>query len=124
CNDDVMSADLICPGVHDGCAAFTSADTPAACGDDIEVPAIAMYSSPGGPLATSTGVGVVPAMTCTPGAVMSGFRKSPTGPRELNAAMTSPGETVAVPPAHVAVTPGCVARKASSSSFGPSSWMA
>ena len=47
---DVMSADLISSGVHDGCAALTSSETPAACGLDIEVPAIAWYRFPGGPL--------------------------------------------------------------------------
>ena len=40
-SDEVMRADLIWPGVHVGCAAFTRADTPVACGADIEVPAIA-----------------------------------------------------------------------------------
>src|SRR5712691_11110298 len=41
CTDDVMSADLSSSGVHDGCADLTSAATPAACGLDIDVPAIA-----------------------------------------------------------------------------------
>ena len=40
--EEVMSADLICSGVHEGWAALTRADTPAACGLDIEVPAMAM----------------------------------------------------------------------------------
>ena len=39
--DEVMSADLISAGVQSGCAAFTSAETPAECGLDIDVPAIA-----------------------------------------------------------------------------------
>src|SRR3954468_14632772 len=39
--DEVIRADLIIDGVHVGCAALTSAETPAECGLDIEVPAIA-----------------------------------------------------------------------------------
>ena len=39
--DEVMSADLISAGVQSGWAALTSAETPAACGLDIDVPAIA-----------------------------------------------------------------------------------
>jgi hypothetical protein len=39
---------------------------PAAWGDDIEVPAMAWKSSPGGPPGTSSGVGVLPASTCVP----------------------------------------------------------
>ena len=39
--DEVISADLISAGVQVGCAALTSAETPAACGLDIDVPAIA-----------------------------------------------------------------------------------
>ena len=38
----------------------------------------------------SSGVGVLPARICTPGAVMSGLMNEPAGPREENAAMTSP----------------------------------
>ncbi len=41
CVDDVISADLIMPGVQSGCAALTRADMPAECGLDIDVPAIA-----------------------------------------------------------------------------------
>jgi hypothetical protein len=37
----VSSADLICPAVQLGCNPATSAAEPAACGDDIDVPAIA-----------------------------------------------------------------------------------
>src|SRR5262245_34773835 len=48
--DDVMRADLISSGVHEGWAAFTRAETPAACGLDIEVPAMAMNRLPAGPL--------------------------------------------------------------------------
>ena len=39
--DEVISADLISAGDQVGCAALTSADAPAECGLDIEVPAIA-----------------------------------------------------------------------------------
>ena len=38
---EVISADLIIAGDQSGCAALTSAETPAECGLDIEVPAIA-----------------------------------------------------------------------------------
>ena len=41
CTDEVINADLIWPGVQLGCAAFSSAATPAECGLDIDVPAIA-----------------------------------------------------------------------------------
>ena len=41
CTDEVISADLISSGVHDGWAALIKAETPAACGLDIDVPAIA-----------------------------------------------------------------------------------
>jgi hypothetical protein len=124
CSDDVMSADLTWPGVQSGCAAITSADTPAACGDDIEVPAIAWNSSPCGPVARSVDAGVWPARICTPGAVMSGFTNSPIGPRELKPAITSPCAAADAPADHVAVTSACAARNASSSSFGPSRWIA
>ena len=124
CSEEVISADFTCPGVQSGCAARTRAEMPVACGLDIEVPAIAWYSWPFGPAGMSTGVGVFPASTWTPGAVMSGLRKSPTGPRELNPAITSPVAGVNAPVAQVAVTPACAARKASSSSLGPSRWMA
>ncbi len=39
---------------------------------------------------SSVGTGVCPARICTPGAVMSGLMKSPAGPRDENAAITSP----------------------------------
>ena len=55
---------------------------------DIDVPAIAWKYVP----ATSwgVGVGVLPASTCTPVEVTSGLRYAPRGPREENAAITSP----------------------------------
>src|SRR3954451_20601950 len=102
---------------------MSSAETPAECGDDIDVPAIAWYSSPAGPLAGSIGVGVLPARICTPGAVMSGLRKSPIGPRELNDAMTSPLSLVAWPSAHVAVTSGCDWMNETIGSSGPARWI-
>ena len=122
--DEVIIADLIWPGVQSGCAALISADTPAACGLDIEVPAIAMKNSPGGPEATAPhGVGVVPARICSPGAVTSGLMKSPTGPREEKKVISSGRTCVGTPVLHVAVTPGCAARKASIvfAGSGPSS---
>src|SRR5438094_3148831 len=101
-----MSADLISSGVHVGCAALTSAETPAACGLDIEVPAIAWYRLPLGPFVgvVWSGSGVMPARTWIPGAVMSGLMKSPVGPRDENAAITSEGVAVAVPCAQAAIT--------------------
>ena len=43
-----------------------------------------------GPLAMLSGVGVLPARICTPGAVTSGLSQLPPGPRDENAAITSP----------------------------------
>src|SRR4051812_38184797 len=86
---DVMSAELICPGVQSGCTALTSAATPAAWGEDMEVPAMAWYSSPCGPEATSMLSGELPASDSIPGAVIVGFSHDPTGPREENVVTTS-----------------------------------
>src|SRR5262245_50711917 len=117
-----MRADLISAGVQSGCAALTSAETPAECGLDIEVPAIAMNRLPGGPLSAVvwSGCAVVPASTWMPGAVTSGFRKSPTGPRDENVAITSGVVGDATPVDHVAFTLVCVLTNASSASDGPS----
>ena len=65
--DVVIRADLIWPGVQVGCAAFIRIAAPATCGEDIEVPAIAMKYSPAGPPVMLSGVGVWPARICTPG---------------------------------------------------------
>ena len=87
----VISADLIAPGVQSGWSAFSRIADPAMCGDDIEVPAMAWKYSPGGPPGPRLRrTGVLPARICTPGAVMSGLRNWPPGPRDENAAMTSP----------------------------------
>jgi hypothetical protein len=115
---DVMSADLTWPGVQSGCTAFTSADTPAACGLDIDVPAITWNISPGGPPNTLIGSGVWPARICMPGAVTSGFRNSPTGPRDEKLVMTSGVTAVGAPGSHRATTPVCVDRKSSSAMPG------
>ena len=106
CTDEVMSADLIISGVQVGWAALTSAETPAECGLDIDVPAIAMNRLPVGPLSAVvwSGCGVVPASTCTPGAVTSGLIQSPVGPRDEKLAITSACAGLAVPCAHVAIT--------------------
>jgi hypothetical protein len=48
---------------------------------------------------------VVPARICTPGAVTSGLMKSPSGPRDENDAITSPGTGEATPVDHEARTP-------------------
>src|SRR3954462_15780376 len=97
--DEVMSADLISAGVHFGCAALTSAETPAACGLDIAVPAIAWKRLLLGPFVgvVWSGCGVMPARTWIPGAVMSGLMKSPVGPRDENDAITSAGVAVGLP---------------------------
>src|SRR5262245_52046881 len=68
-----ISADLIWAGVQLGWADLSSTAAPALCGEDIDVPAMAWKYSPGGPDATASGVGVLPARTCTPGAVTSGL---------------------------------------------------
>ena len=88
---------------------------PALCGDDIEVPAIAWKYSPGGPSMTLSGTGVWPARICTPGAVTSGLMNSPPGPRDENAAITSPWPSVATPPVKLAVAPGLALRNATRS---------
>ncbi len=70
---------------------MTRADTPVEWGEDIDVPAMAWKSSPGGPdgMAAGFGWGVVPARIWMPGAVTSGLMKLPTGPRDEKAVMTS-----------------------------------
>src|SRR5262245_25119294 len=121
-----MRADLIISGVQSGCAALTSADTPAACGLDIDVPAIAWNRFPGGPLVgvVWSGCGVMPASTWMPGAVTSGLIQSPSGPRDENVAMMSGVVGVAVPWLHVARTFVCVLTKLSRAVGGPSTWIA
>ncbi len=122
CTDEVISADLISAGVQVGCDALTSAETPAACGLDIEVPAIAWKRFPGGPLSAVvwSGCGVMPASTWTPGAVTSGLIQSPSGPRDENAAIMSACPGCAVPCAHVAITLVWPFTNASSAVSGPS----
>src|SRR3954470_21978410 len=120
---DVDMAEMIIPGVQVGCAALISADTPAACGLDIEVPAIAWYRLPAGPLTLPVGCGVMPASTCTPGAVTFGLRKSAEGPRDEKAAIMSGNVGVAMPCVNVPVTPVWLLMKASRSAFGPSRWI-
>ena len=61
-----------------------SAAAPAAYGLDIDVPAMDWNNCPGGPAAGSTGSGVSPASTWSPGAITSGLMNPPTGPREEN----------------------------------------
>ncbi len=104
--DDVIRADLISSGDQSGWAALTRAETPAACGVAIDVPAIAMNRLPGGPLSAVvwSGCGVVPARTWTPGATTSGLSQSPSGPRDENDAITSERDGVGLPVAHVAFT--------------------
>src|SRR3954464_13045719 len=125
CTDEVISADLIMAGVHAGCDAFTSAETPAACGLDIEVPAIAMNRLPVGPLSAVvwSGWGVVPARTCTPGAVTSGLIQSPSGPRDENEAIMSACPGCEVPCANEPTTLVWPLMNARSGALGPSRWI-
>src|SRR5688500_2116631 len=80
-----MRADLIAIGDQVGCLALSSAAMPAMCGLDIEVPEAASYRVPLAP------TGETAATTSTPGAVMSGFNRSPppasAGPLDENAAI-------------------------------------
>ena len=48
----------------------------------------------------------MPARMCRPGAVTSGFRKSPPGPRDENDVIASPCQVVFVPWVKLAVAPG------------------
>src|SRR4051812_41181060 len=125
CTDEVISADLIMAGVHAGCDAFTSAETPAECGLDIDVPAIAMNRLPVGPLSAVvwSGCGVVPASTWTPGAVTSGLTQSPSGPRDENDAIMSACVGAGAPCAHVAITFVWPLTNARSAVSGPSTWI-
>jgi hypothetical protein len=79
---------------------------------------------PGGPFTVPVGCGVIPASTCTPGAVTSGLIQSPSGPRDENAAIMSATPGCAVPCAHVARTFVCVPMNVVRSEFGPSTWIA
>ena len=78
---------------------------PASWGEDIDVPAMAWYSSPSGPPRMETCSGEWPATIWIPGAVTSGLMKSPIGPRDENDAMTSGVVSVGAPCAQVAVSP-------------------
>src|SRR3990170_6129298 len=86
-----MRADRTSSGENSGYRARSRAAEPAACGLDIEVPLITLYS--GG----ASGLVVIQAAKMsTPGAVTSGLRTSGTdtfGPRELKAPITSPCAT-------------------------------
>ena len=98
----VISAERAAAGDHSGCACLSRAKTPAMCGLDIEVPAIAWNSSP--PLA----YGELPARIWMPGAVMSGLMMSSpnpvgTGPRDENSVIDGAG-------AHVVVVSGTRSR--------------
>ena len=102
----VISADFAIAADQSGCACFSSANAPATCGLDIEVPAIAANSSPGTP--PGSGNGDQPARICTPGPVMSGLIRSADsrfGPRDENAAMTGASTMTLSPPTIIAVAP-------------------
>src|SRR4051794_16034808 len=77
-------ADLIMSGVQSGCFCLISRDSPAMCGEDIDVPLSRSHRRPPWP------AGETAARTSTPGAAMSGFSWSPVarlGPRDEKPAM-------------------------------------
>src|SRR4029450_7747038 len=82
----VMSADLTAIGDHVGYLLRIRAAMPAMCGLDIEVPERALKTLP-----PRSPAGAPAAMTPTPGAVMSGLRRSPlparAGPNDENPPM-------------------------------------
>src|SRR5581483_4088408 len=90
-----MMADLMTIGPQLGCLLFSSAARPATCGAAIDVPERASKSRP------ASLTGDMPAMTSTPGAVMSGLSRSPppvsAGPKDekLAIAGASTGEVSA-----------------------------
>ena len=99
----VIIADLIAIGDQFGCLAMSSAAMPAMCGLDIEVPDSASYRLP------LSATGETAAMTSTPGAVMSGFSRSPppasAGPFDENAAMAGASTETCVDADRLAVAP-------------------
>ena len=60
-------------------------------------------------------IGVLAARICTPGAVISGLMTRPAGPRDENAAMTSPWPLCLVPAVNDAVAPGWAVMNATKS---------
>src|SRR6185312_7243322 len=79
----VMSADFTAFGDHVGLVCRSSAARPAMCGADIDVPLLKSKYDPAG-----LAIGGTAATTSTPGAVMSGFNRSPwlarLGPADEN----------------------------------------
>src|SRR5690349_21645845 len=84
-----MIADLIIIGVQSGCRSFSRAAMPATCGADIDVPSYMLNDRPRLP------GGATAATIAWPGAITSGFRRSPpparSGPREENDAIVGAG---------------------------------
>jgi len=84
-----MSADLTIIGDQSGCRSMSSAARPATCGEDIEVPLSRLKSMP------FAVTGETAARMSTPGAMTSGFSRSPpparSGPREENEAVKGAG---------------------------------
>src|SRR5262245_27907198 len=87
---DVISADLIIIGDQVGCSCFSKAATPATCGVAIDVPLKRLKSR-----FPCAGVCATAARTSWPGAITSGFKRSPRpancGPREENVAVNGAG---------------------------------
>src|SRR4051794_449341 len=85
----VINADLIAIGLQSGCRCLSSAASPATCGLDIDVPLSKLKESPLAP------GGATEARMSWPGAIRSGFRRSPPparkGPRDENAAVCGDG---------------------------------
>src|SRR5262245_33373832 len=84
-----MSADLIAIGDQFGCLSRSNAARPATCGLDIDVPLRTLKFKPNCP------GGAVAARTSWPGAITSGFSRSPppadSGPRDENDAVNGAG---------------------------------
>ena len=103
----VISADLIAIGDQSGWSCLNSAAMPAMCGADIDVPLKRSNSRPRCP------GGATAASTSTPGAPMSGFRRSPapatSGPREEKSAMNGAGWLNRICPVIDAVLPASAA---------------
>src|SRR3990170_1851383 len=92
CEAVVIRADLAAAADHSGCACLSSANRPATCGLDIDVPAIDWKR-----LLPGSAYGLAPARICMPGAVTSGLMMSSatgSGPRDENDVSDGAGSKV------------------------------
>src|SRR5215468_5498393 len=117
CDAVVISADLMVIGSQLGLALLSRAAMPAMCGLDIEVPDSALKLLP-------SLAGEIAAMTSTPGAVMSGFSRSPPpardGPTDEKPAMIGARTGVGSVTDSDAVAPGVAAYALMASPAGAS----